>query len=263
MVTFSSAQLNAWLAAFLWPFVRILALVGTAPVFNQPNFPTMAKVGLSALLALIIAPTLGPLPDVTVGSFAGLLILLQQLLIGAAIGMVMQIVFAAAQAAGEFAGLQMGLSFAQLITPTSTDGSTLVLSNLMNVFCTLVFLALDGHLRMISALSDSFVSLPISTLNMGNHGFETVAVWGSAVFSGGLMLCLPIVAVILMSNLAVGILNRAAPQIGVYQVGFAITLSVGMLMLLVTLPNMIPYFGKLAEQGFEVLYTTLADFAPN
>ncbi len=263
MITFTTAQLNAWLAEFLWPLARILALISTAPIFNQPNFPTIAKVGLGSLLAIIVAPTLGPLPDVSVGSFAGLLILLQQMLIGASFGMVMQIVFTAAQAAGEFAGLQMGLSFAQLITPTATDGSTLVLSNLMNVLCTLVFLALDGHLRLISALMESFSTLPISTINVQAHGFETVAAWGSSIFSGGLMLCLPIVAVILMSNLSVGILNRAAPQIGVYQVGFAITLTVGMLMLLFTLPDIIPYLGQLAEQGFTTLYSTVADFGAN
>lgn len=261
MITFTSAQLNAWLAAFLWPLARILSLIATAPVFNQPNFPTIAKIGLASLLAIIVAPTLGPLPNVSVGSFAGLLILLQQMLIGVSFGMVMQLVFTAAQAAGEFAGLQMGLSFAQLITPTATDGSTLVLSNLMNVFCTLIFLALDGHLRLISALVDSFSTLPISTINVQPHGFETVAAWGGSIFSGGLMLCLPVVAVILMANLAVGILNRAAPQVGVYQVGFAITLMVGMLMLLTTLPNMIPYLGQLVEQGFTTLYSTIADFS--
>jgi flagellar biosynthetic protein FliR len=261
MITFTSAQLNAWLAAFLWPLARILSLIATAPVFNQPNFPTIAKIGLASLLAIIVAPTLGPLPSVSVGSFAGLLILLQQMLIGVSFGMVMQLVFTAAQAAGEFAGLQMGLSFAQLITPTATDGSTLVLSNLMNVFCTLIFLALDGHLRLISALVDSFSTLPISTINVQPHGFETVAAWGGSIFSGGLMLCLPVVAVILMANLAVGILNRAAPQVGVYQVGFAITLMVGMLMLLTTLPNMIPYLGQLVEQGFTTLYSTIADFS--
>jgi len=259
MISFTSEQLNIWLASFLWPFARILALIGTAPVLNQPNFPTMAKIGLAAFLAMIVAPTLGPLPAVTVGSFAGLLILLQQLLIGAAFGLVMQLVFTAAQAAGEFAGLQMGLSFAQLITPTATGGSTTVLANLMNVLCTLVFLALDGHLRLISALMESFSTLPISTMNLQSHGFETVAAWGSSIFSGGLMLCLPIVAVILMSNLSVGILNRAAPQIGVYQVGFAITLTVGMLMLLFSLPNMIPYMERLTEQGFNMLYQTMAD----
>lgn len=260
MISFTTEQLNQWLGAFLWPFVRILALIGTAPVFNQPNFPTMAKIGLAGILAIIIAPTLGPLPAVGVSSAVGFLILVQQFLIGAAMGLVMQVVFAAAEAAGEFAGLQMGLSFAQLITPTATGGATLVLSNLMNVFCTLLFLAIDGHLRLISALMESFSTLPISTLNLQTHGYETIASWGGAIFSGGLMLSMPIVAVILMANLSVGILNRAAPQIGVYQVGFAITLLVGTFMLSFTMPNIMPYIAQLVEQGFNTLFATIVGF---
>ena len=260
MITFTYAQLNAWLAEFLWPFVRILALIGTAPIFNQPNFPMPAKIGLAGMLTFIIAPTLAPLPTVGVTSATGILILTQQVLIGAAMGLVMQVVFAATEAAGEFSGLQMGLGFAQLITPTATGGATLVLANLMNVFCTLVFLAIDGHLRLISALMESFSTLPISALTLQQHGFETVAAWGSAVFSGGLMLSMPIIAVILMANLSVGILNRAAPQIGVYQVGFAITLLTGTVMMMITLPNVIPYMAQLAEQGFNTLVATIAGF---
>lgn len=258
MLTFTTAQLNGWLGAFLWPFVRIMALIGTAPLFNQPNIPNIVKIGVAGLLTFIIAPLLGPLPAVSVGSAAGLLIIAQQILIGAAIGMVMQIVFAAVEAAGEFAGLQMGLSFAQLITPTSTGGATLVLANLLNVFCTLVFLAIDGHLRLISALMETFTTLPISTVNLEPHGFQIIASWGSAIFSGGLMLCMPIVAVILMANISVGILNRAAPQIGVYQVGFAITLLTGVFMLDFTLPNIIPYIVQLIEQGFNALFASIA-----
>lgn len=260
MISFTTEQLNSWLGAFLWPFVRILALIGTAPMFNQPNIPTMVKVGLAIFLTLIISPLLGPLPAVGVGSAAGLMILAQQILIGASLGLVMQIVFATVEAAGEFAGLQMGLGFAQLITPTASGGATLVMANFLNVLCTLVFLAIDGHLRLISALMETFTTLPISLLNLQAHGFETIASWGSAIFSGGLMLCMPIVAVILMANISVGILNRAAPQIGVYQVGFAITLLTGVFMLNFTLPNIIPYMVQLFEQGFNALFATIAGF---
>ena len=260
MLSFSSDQLNAWLGAFLWPFVRILTLIATAPPFNQPNVPTMVKVGLAALLTVIISPLLGPLPTVGVSSASGLLILAQQILIGGAMGLSMQVVFAAVEAGGEFAGLQMGLGFAQLITPTATGGATLVLANLLNVFCTLMVLAIDGHLRLISALMDTFTTLPISTANLQPHGFETIAAWGGSIFSGGLMMCMPIVAVILMANISVGILNRAAPQIGVYQVGFAITLLTGVVMLDITLPNLIPYIGQLIEAGFNALFATIAGF---
>ncbi len=260
MFSFTSAQLNALLGAYLWPFFRILALLGTAPVFGQPNVSVQVKLGLGALLTIIIAPTLGPMPDVSVGSPAGLLVGVQQILIGVSIGMVMQVVFAAVEAAGEFAGLQMGLSFAQLITPTARGGATAVLSNLLNVIGTLIFLSVNGHLRMLSALMDTFTTLPISLDPIRGRGWETIAAWGSTIFAGGLMLSLPLVAALLMANLALGILNRAAPQVGVYQVGFAITLLTGLIVLDLSLPSMLPLILELLDRAYDTISATMGGF---
>lgn len=95
MFSVTYAQLNAWLTAFLWPFVRMLALVATAPVTGHAATPGRVKIGLAAFMALIVAPTLGPLPSVTVFSADGIWIVVTQFLIGAAMGFAMQVVFAA------------------------------------------------------------------------------------------------------------------------------------------------------------------------
>jgi flagellar biosynthetic protein FliR len=253
MVTFTSGQLNALLAAYLWPFFRILALLSTGPLFSQSTVPVTAKIGLAGLLTIIVAPTLGAMPDVGVSSPAGLMIAANQLLIGVSIGLTMQVVFAAVEGAGEFVGLQMGLSFAQLITPTAQGGATQVMANLLNVIAVLVFLSVDGHLHMLTALMETFTTLPISLQPLRARGMESVAAWGAAVFSGGLMLALPLIATLLIASLALGILNRAAPQVGVYQVGFAISLLVGMLMLDWTLPAMAPFVVQLLERGFDTV----------
>src|ERR1700709_2228736 len=101
MFSVTYAQLNVWLTSFLWPFVRILALIGTAPFFSQMAFPLRAKVGLGAFITLIVAPTIGAVPQVTVFSAEGVLIIANQFMIGAALGVTMQIAFAAIDAAGE------------------------------------------------------------------------------------------------------------------------------------------------------------------
>jgi flagellar biosynthesis protein FliR len=250
MFSVTYAQLNTWMAAFLWPLVRILALVATGPIFGDASTSTPLKIGLSAFITIIVAPTLGPLPQVTVFSAMGVWIIVNQFVIGAALGLTMQIVFAAIQAAGDFVGLGMGLGFATFFDQQAS-GSSAVLSSYMNVFGMLVFVVLDGHLQMLSALIATFQTLPISSDLLGAVGFRALAVWGGTIFSMGLLLALPVVAALLISNLALGILNRAAPQIGVFQIGFPLTMLVGMLLLQLMVPNMIPFFSRLFDNGIE------------
>jgi len=250
MFSVTYAQLNAWLTAFLWPFVRILALVATAPVFGNVSVPTRVKIGLAAFTTIIVAPTLGAMPQATVFSAAGVWIIVNQFLIGAALGLTMQIVFATIQMAGEFIGLGMGLGFATFFDQQA-KGSTAVLTSYMNVFAMLVFLVLDGHLQVVSALIATFQSVPISSNLLGAPGWRLLANWGSTIFSAGLLLSLPVVVTLLIANLSLGVLNRAAPQIGVFQIGFAMTMLVGLLILQLTVPNMIPQFSRLFDSGVE------------
>src|ERR1700761_8987487 len=111
MFSVTYAQLNVWLTSFLWPFVRILALIATAPVLSHMAIPIRVKVALAAFVTLIVAPTLPAMPDATVFSAGGIWIIVNQFLIGAAIGLTMQIAFAAVDAAGGVIGPQKGPSF--------------------------------------------------------------------------------------------------------------------------------------------------------
>ncbi|CAB3760954.1 flagellar biosynthetic protein FliR [Paraburkholderia humisilvae] len=250
MFTVTYAQLNAWLTAFLWPFVRILALVASAPILGHASVPIRVKVGLAAFMAVIIAPTLGAMPQVTVFSAAGTWILVNQLLIGLALGFTMQIVFGAVETAGGIIGLGMGLGFATLFDPQS-HGSTDVVSMLLNMIAMLAFVALDGHLQVISALVMTFQAVPVDANLLSAPGWRTLADWGATLFAGGLLLALPVVAALLIANLCLGILNRAAPQIGIFQVGFPLTMLVGLLLIQLMLPNMIPFFARMIDNGIE------------
>src|SRR5688572_12079195 len=115
MISVSAAELDAWLAGFFYPFVRIAALATSAPLFSHRSIPRPTRIGLSVLIVILVAPTLPPVPFVSPFSAPGMLLILQQVLIGVAIGFTMQIVFAAVELAGELIGLQMGLSFATFI----------------------------------------------------------------------------------------------------------------------------------------------------
>lgn len=260
MVSFTLEQLYGWLAQFLWPFIRVLALFGTAPLFGESSIPARAKVGLAAILTVAIAPTVGPLPDVSPGSFDGLFIVAQQVLIGIAMGLTMRVAFAAAQSAGELVGLKMGLSFASFFDP-ATGANTAVLSRLFNVVAMLLFLALDGHLLLLAALVRSFDTLPISTATLDINGWGVLTEWGAQILVSGLLLALPLIVVLLAINLAMGILNRTAPQLSVFAVGFPISLTVGVILLMVVLPQTQPFLERLFENAFLALDRVLEGLA--
>lgn len=188
MFSVTYAQLNGWLTAFLWPFVRILALMATAPVLNHMALPTRVKIALAAFITLIVAPTLPAMPDATVFSAAGVWIIVNQFLIGAAIGMTMQIAFAAVDAAGEFIGQQMGLGFAMLYDPRA-GGNAVVVSRYLNTLAMLAFLVFDGHLQLIAALIMTFQSVPVdvNVVASASHaqGWRVMVGYGASVFPPG------------------------------------------------------------------------------
>lgn len=261
LISVTSEQLGTWIASFIWPFVRILALVGTAPIFSESAVPRTVKVGTAALLALAIAPTLAQLPAVPLMSPGGLWIVMQQVLIGAAMGFSMKMVFAMAQAAGEYTGLQMGLSFATFFDPTS-GGNTMVLARLLNVIALLLFLALDGHLMLITVLAQSFALLPITDAPLGAGGWWRLVSGAGQIFAGGLILALPLIATLLTLNLAMGILNRVSPQFSVFAVGFPITLLAGVAMLRLAMPYMAAFFEPRFAAGFAGLHQMLQGLRP-
>lgn len=261
MISLTDAQLNAWLINFVWPLTRILGLLMVAPIFGHRAVPARVKIGLGIFIALIIAPALPPMPAVGLGSWQGLMILIQQLLIGVAMGLIMRVAFAAIEAAGEIVGLQMGLGFASFFDPQSA-GQTLVLARFFHILAMLVFLAVNAHLLMLGVLVESFQSLPISAGTISTGGFFNVAAFGSTVFAVGLQLALPLVAILLMTNLALGILTRSAPQLNIFAIGFPITLGVGLLVIDFTLPYFIPQLEQLFEHALRNMNQIAAALRP-
>jgi flagellar biosynthetic protein FliR len=199
--------------------------------------------------------------DVGLGSWHGLFILVQQLLIGVSIGFIMRIVFAAVEAAGEIVGLQMGLGFASFFDPQSA-GQTLVLARFFNMLALLVFLAVNAHLLLIGVLVDSFQTLPISPQPLSAAGFYNVAAFGSTVFAVGLQLALPLIAILLMTNLSLGILTRSAPQLNIFAIGFPITLGVGLIVLDLTLPYFVPQLEQMLQNGFQATTMLIQTLRP-
>ncbi|HUX26831.1 MAG TPA: flagellar biosynthetic protein FliR [Burkholderiales bacterium] len=255
MISVTTAQLNAWLAAFAWPLARILALVASAPLIGNPSVPASVKIGLGLLLTILVAPMLPPPPALDPASATGLLILAQQVLIGLAMGFSMQVVFWAVDMAGAVTGLQMGLGFATLYDASA--GNIPVVGQFLSVVISLAFLAVDGHLLMLSALVQSFRVLPLAALS-APAGLRSLVEWGGGIFSFGLTLSLPLLAALLITNIALAVLTRAAPQLNIFAVGFPLTILMGMLTLYLVLPYFAPVLQRLLMDGLAAMPRTAA-----
>ncbi|MDP1671920.1 MAG: flagellar biosynthetic protein FliR, partial [Burkholderiales bacterium] len=161
-------------------------------------------------------------------------------------------IFTAVEMAGELIGLQMGLGFAVFYDPLSS-GQMPVVGQFLGLVATLTFLALNGHLMMIATLADSFREMPITATAVDPLAWRTIAGWGSRILYSALLLSLPVVAALLTTNIALGVLTRAAPQLNVFAVGFPITLTVGFGALLLLLPFFTPVFEHLLADSFGLM----------
>jgi len=252
MITVTSAQLDAWLMLIVWPLTRILALIASAPVLGNQQFPLTAKIGLGVLLTMLVAPTLSAPPDVSPGSAYGMLLLAREILIGIGMGLAIRVVFAAVNMAGDMIGLQMGLGFAQFYDPQSS-AQVPVVGQFLGLLATLVFLSVNGHLLMIATLVESFQNVPPeATLSLAAGSLALVQ-WGSMIIQAAVQLSLPLIAVLLITNSALAVLTRASPQLNIFAIGFPITLGVGFIALLLVLPYMVPGFERLFEQGLQAM----------
>ncbi|WP_417685836.1 flagellar biosynthetic protein FliR [Pseudidiomarina gelatinasegens] len=259
MLTVTFAQLQEWVSLFLWPFCRFTGLLLIAPVFSHSSVPNQVKIGLALLFTIIISPVLPPLPDIPLFSWASFGIMVEQLIIGLTIGLVVQVVFAAIQAAGEYIGLQMGLAFATFFSPDS-GANTMILSRLFYTFAILMFVAIDGHLIMLEILARSFQFLPIGTLGLNASAFEQVARFGTVVFSSGILLALPVFGALLIVNLTLGILNRSAPQLTVFSVGFPMSLTLGLVLMTVLTTELGGFLQRLFGVGLNMVEQVLGAF---
>ncbi len=239
MISFTTAELNALVAAMLWPAFRALGIFLTAPVLSHRALPRPAKIGLAFAIAFVLAPVLPAPPPVTLGSAASFAILAQQVAIGASLGFAVRLAMAAIEMAGELIGLQMGLSYAGFFDLSNPQGANAA-GSLLSLTATLLFLSLDGHLMLVAALAESFRAFPVGEFPVRLLATDDFTRLGGQVFSIALGLALPMVTVMLFANLALGVIARAAPQLNIFSFGFPFSIVLGMLALYFT----VPYLGE-------------------
>ena len=250
MLTFTEAQVVAWVTPLLWPFLRVLALFGSMPIFAQRSVPMRLRVALAFLIAFAAQASLPDMPVIALDSAAGALAVVQQLLIGISLGFAVRVVFAAIELAGEIIGLQMGLNFAGFFDPSS-GGQGTAASRFFGVSVSWLFIIVNGHLLLIAAIVQSFHAFPVGPDPFAFLRSVQPQVWGAEIFSLGLWIALPLVAMLLFVNFVLGIVSRVAQQMNVFAIGFPISLSVGLVGMLLTLPLMGTPFTMALERMLE------------
>ena len=175
------------------------------------------------------------------------LLLAQQLVIGLSMGFAVRLVFAALEFAGEIIGLQMGLNFAGFFDPATAQQATAT-SSFFSTMVAFLFIAMNGHLLVIEAVVQSLVAFPVAPEPFAFLHTVRPETWGAEIFRLGLWIALPLIAMLLFVNMMLGIIARVAPQISIFSVGFPITLGVGLVGVMFTLPLLQGPFTVALEQ---------------
>ena len=235
MVKFTEAQLLTWITPALWPFLRTLALFSSLPVLGTRTVPMRVRIALSALVALAAQVSLPTMPVVPLDSPQAFVLVAQQVVIGLTLGFSVRVVFAAIEFAGEFVGLQMGLNFAGFFDPVSASAGTAT-GRFYGTMVAWLFVVINGHLLVLAALLQSFVAFPVGPEPFAFLRQTLPHVWGAEIFRVGLWIALPMIAMLLFVNLVLGVISRVASQINIFAIGFPVTLGVGLIGTLVSLP---------------------------
>lgn len=249
---FSAEEITAWLGSFLWPFFRIGAFVMVAPIFGGRVVPMRLKLIVAIGLSLVVVPVTNISSKVDVLSLDSFLIIFHQILIGIALGFCLQLIFSALATAGQLIGSGMGLGFAAMVDPNNGIQIPTV-SQFYNLIGILMFIALDGHLAATAVLIESFNTLPADSGVLDNNSMWKIVVSGGWIFSGAVLIALPIITSLLVINVAFGVMTRASPQLNVFAIGFPITLTVGFVLMWITLPNFMPSFIDLTDNALALM----------
>ena len=239
MISFSEAQIIDWLSPILWPFLRVLAVFTAAPVFSSRSFPVRARISLAFLIAYAAQASMPEQPVISINGPDALGAVVQQVGIGLAIGFAVRLIFGAFELAGQVVGFQMGLGFAAFFDP-STSAQSSAMGRFYNSMAVLLFIVVNGHLMVLMAVMNSFNAFPV------DQNFLT------ELFSSAFWIALPVVAMLMFTNLALGIVSRVAPQMNIYAIGFPITLSVGLIGVAVTLPMLEQPFATLTQRMLDL-----------
>lgn len=222
---------------FLLVAARLSAMLSVAPVLGQRTVPAPHRIGLAVLLALILAPVLGPAPATRLGDGFGLLMAMAgEVFIGLAVGFVATLAVGAVQGAAEVVGFQMGLSIAAAYDPALGQQIT-PLGRLYEYVTLLLLLTVGAHHEVLRVTVATFQRIPPGTVTIGPEAGAGVAALGGKLFRSGLELAAPLIGVLFVVSFVMALLARVSPQLNLFTVGVPLATAAGIIGVVETLPH--------------------------
>jgi len=216
-------------------FIRTSAILLSAPLFGSRDVPLQLKAGLSVILAMAVFPVVG-FQEVYLADVSSLLsAMVGEILIGVIIGFTARLIFAAVQFAGQLVGFQMGFAIVNVIDP-QTSAQVSIVAQLQNVLTILIFLAVNAHYWFILAIVKSFALVPPLNFCFTSPLMETIVGLSCDMFAIAAKIAAPIMAVLLFTSVALGLIARTVPQMNIFIVGFPLKIAIGLLGLGFSLP---------------------------
>ena len=238
----------AQLQALLCIIARLAGIFIQAPLFSSRSFNTFAKAAFILWLSLVLWFVTPVSPTLPLNLLPFILTLVAEVVLGFLIGLICHLIFIAIQSAGEIIDLQMGLSVAQALDPVF--GSVISIVGRLTFFIALLtFILLGGHHLILSAFHQSFRALPagqIANFTNPNLAFQLLNL-GGVLWMTAIKLAAPVLLLIFLSDFTFGIVSRVAPQVNVFMLGFQVKPILGLFGILITLPFVVKYLGKLIE----------------
>ena len=251
MFEFDVTDVSHWVSRYVFPFARISGLLMVMPLIGTRMISQRIRIFLAVAITLVVVPVLPPMPKVEALSLASFIIVMQQLLIGIALGFIVEMLTQVYVIAGQLIAMQTGLGIATTVDP-SQGASVVVVSQWFLFLVSLVFVSLNGHLVLIEILVDSFFTFPVSMEGFSANDFGLMIRWSGWMFAAALVIALPAIAALLVVNLAFGVMTRAAPQLNIFALGFPVTMVVGLFIMWLNISEM--------AVGFQVHMDTLFEF---
>lgn len=248
--TFGFGAVEADLWRLLFVMTRIGAALLAAPFFSAAAVPMQLRVAIAGAIGILIINWLPVQVPPAILSADGFVALLAEVLLGVSLGFVMQLSFAAPILAAEQIGGAMGMSIATAVDPVSGAHSP-ALGQYLTVLLTVIFLGVGGHLIWLRLVVESYSAFPPGAAWLSPQQLHTIAGFGSDMFVAAVAIALPVTLVLLLVQMAAGVLSRSAPSLNLFSLGLPAGVIAGIAALIMVAPLMADQLSDLSDTALE------------
>ena len=238
---------------FLLILLRVSTLLFLMPVFGSRTLPMPLRAAMSMVLALVITPVVPVSADLFPESAAAMLLMAAgEIFMSMTLALFIRMVFAGLQIAGQMVGIQMGLSVANVMDP-QTGVQSVIVAQFAYMIALLLFLAADGHHAVLRVLKESFEILPPGHLILSKSLYNMVMLMAEEMFILSIKLMAPVMGILLLSQVALGILAKLVPQINMLIVSFNLNVALGLFFFGLTLQFFWPVLGRSLDKAVKLM----------